>query len=41
MNFIVILSLIANDYDYLLIVTNKFFKRVLIISEKTIYNITK
>ena len=41
MNFIVTLSIIANEYDCLLIVTDKFFKRVLMMSEKTIYIVAK
>lgn len=41
MNFVVALSMITNDYNFLLIVTNKFFKRVLILSSLTTYSVEK
>ena len=41
MNFIVALSVIANGCDCLLIVIDKFFKRVLMMSGKTIYIVAK
>ena len=36
-NFIVVLFIIKNDLDYLFIIINKFFKRVLFLFDKIIY----
>ena len=36
-NFVVALSIIIDEYNCLLIVTNKFFKRALIVLEETTY----
>ena len=41
MNFIITLFIMADKCDYLLIVTNKFSKRVLIILNRIIYNVVE
>lgn len=38
MNFIITLLITTDDYNYLLIITDKFSKRVLIILRQTIYD---
>lgn len=40
MDFIALL-LTSDNFDYLLIVTNKFFKRVLVISGRIIFNVAE
>ena len=41
MNFIIALLIIADECDCLFTVTDKFFKRVLIMLKKTIYIVAK
>ena len=41
MNFVIALLYTIDNCDYLLTITDKFFKRVLILSGKTTYNAKK